>query len=106
MDALQQLYILLMLGTPVLNAELKVGPHKGRAKGDYHLPVPAGHTSSGGAQDTICFPSCKSTLLAHVKFVIHQDPQVLLCRAALKDCSFKSVKVPLSGIPSFLEVWK
>ena len=48
-------------------------------------------SSSDGAQDTICFLCCKNTLLAYVKFFIHQDPQVLLCRATLKDCSFQSV---------------
>ena len=50
-----------------------------------------------GAQDPICLPSHKGTLLAHVKLFIYQDPQVLLCRAALKDRSFQSVWMP--GIP-------
>jgi len=78
-DPLQQLSVLLVLGAPELDAVLQMGPHEGRVERDSHLPAPAGHPSSDGAQDTICFPSCKSTLLAHVKFVIQQDPQVLLC---------------------------
>jgi len=32
-------------GGPRLNAELQVGPHKGRAEGDDCLPCPAGHPS-------------------------------------------------------------
>ena len=74
-----------------------MGPHKSRAEGDDHLPVPAGHPSADGAQDPICFPSCRSALLAHVQLFIHREPQVLLCRAALKDCSYQSVRMP--GIP-------
>jgi len=60
-----------------------MGPHRERVEGNNHLSVPAGHPTSDGAQNTICFLSCKSTLLAHVKFFILQDPQVLPCRASL-----------------------
>ena len=45
----------------------------------------------------IPFALCKGTLLAHVKLFIHQDPQVLLCKAALKDHSFQYVW--MLGIP-------
>uniref|UniRef100_A0A8C3L426 Protein phosphatase 6 regulatory subunit 2 n=1 Tax=Chrysolophus pictus TaxID=9089 RepID=A0A8C3L426_CHRPC len=61
---------------------------------DNPLPVPAGRPSADGAQDPICFLTCKSSLLAPVQFSTHQDPQVLLCRAALKHCSFQSVYMP------------
>ena len=71
-----------------------MGPHKGRAERDNHLPVLTGHPSADVTQDTICFLSCKSTLLAHVKLFIHQDPQVLLCRATRKDCSSQSAYMP------------
>ena len=63
-------------------------PHEGRVEKD-------NHPSSDGAQDTIGLPSCKSTLLAHVKFFIHQGPQLLLHRATLK---LFSQSVYVSGI--------
>ena len=51
---------------------------EGRIERDDYFPVPAGYPSSDGAQETVGLPSCKSTLLAHVQFIIHQDPKVLL----------------------------
>ncbi|XP_048790014.1 uncharacterized protein LOC125688256 [Lagopus muta] len=71
-----------------------MGPHKSRVERDNHLPVPAGHPSPDGAQDPICLLSCQSALLAHIQSLVHQDPQVLLCRAALKDRSSQPVQVP------------
>jgi len=50
-------------------------PREGRVERDNHLPAPANLPSSDGARDTIGLLSCKSTLLAHVQFFIHQDPQ-------------------------------
>ena len=53
-----------LLGAPgLVDAVLQMGPQEGRVERDNHLPVPAGHPSSDGAQDTICFQSCTSTLL-------------------------------------------
>ena len=71
-------------------------PHEGRGERANPLPVPSGHPSADGAQDPICFPSCRNTLLARVQFFIHQDSQVLLCRAALKGCSLQSVYITTS----------
>jgi len=76
---------------------LQMRPHKGRIERDNCLPLPAGHPFSDGSQDAICFSRYKSTLLAHVKFFIHREPQVLLCRATLKDFSPLSVSMP--GFP-------
>ena len=36
-------------------------------------------------QNTVGLLGCKHTLLAHVLLLTHQDPQVLLRRAALKE---------------------
>ncbi|KAK4824941.1 hypothetical protein QYF61_021561 [Mycteria americana] len=43
------------------------------------------------AQDMVGFLDCKCILPAHVQFFIHQYPQVLLRRAALKPFIFQSV---------------
>jgi len=71
LDFLQKLYIF-----PVLRAQIwtqySMGPHKGRVKGNNHIPVPAGHSSVHATWDTVGFLSCKCTLLAHVKFFTHQ----------------------------------
>ena len=69
LDPLQQLSVFLLLEAPHLDAVFQMGPHKSRVEGDNHLPVPASHPSSDGAQDTICFPTCKGTLLAHVSSI-------------------------------------
>lgn len=81
LDPFPELHVLLVLGAPGLDAGLQMGPHKGRAEGDNHLPLPAGHPSFDTAQDTVVLLGCESSLLAHVQLFIHQDPQVLLCRA-------------------------
>ena len=56
-----------------------------RTEGDNHLPCPAGHPSFDAAQDTVVFPGYKQTLLFLVKLLMHQNLQVLLRRAALKE---------------------
>lgn len=38
-----------------------------------HLPWPAGNSLSDAAQDNICLPSCKGTLLAHAQLDVHQN---------------------------------
>jgi len=70
LDPLQKFHIFPVLGPPHLDAVLQVGPHRGRIEGDNHLPVPAGHHSSDGTQDTIGLPSWKRALLAHIQFFI------------------------------------
>lgn len=42
-----------------------------------------------GAQGTICLPSCKDTLLAHINFFVYQDPRALLHKAGLKYVNMK-----------------
>ena len=56
-----------------------------RVEGDNHLPLPAGHPSFDAAQGTSGIQGCKCTLLAYVQLSVHQEPQVFLGRAALKD---------------------
>ena len=85
LDPLQQLLICLVLGAPGLDAVQQVGPHEGRTEGNNHLPCPAGHPSFDAAQDTVVFPGYKQTLLFLVKLLMHQNLQVLLRRAALKE---------------------
>ena len=65
-----------------------MGSHKDRVEGDNYLPLPAGHPSSDGTQNTIGLLGCKHTLLVHVKFFVSQNPQVLLSRAAVKEFSW------------------
>ena len=79
-----------------MDAVLHVRPHKDRAEGDNPLPPPAGHSSVHAVQDSVHLLSCKCTLLAHVELFVHQNPQVLLCRAALNVFSTQSVHI--SGI--------
>jgi len=78
---LLQLYILPLLETPDLNAVLQRGTHKVRIEGDNHLSASLFYIKA--AQDTIGHPGCKSTLLTHVQLFIHENPQILLCRAAV-----------------------
>ena len=85
-----------MLGAPDLDVGLQVGPHKGRAEGDNHLPPPAAHSSLDAAQDAVGLLGCMCSLLAHVEHFMQQNPQVLLCRAALNE--FFSQPIPMSGI--------
>jgi len=72
-----------VLGAPELDAGLQVGSHQSRAEGQNPLPRPAGHASLDAAQDTAGLLGCECTLVAHVKFFIHQYPKVLLGKAAL-----------------------
>jgi len=67
------------------------GSHESRVEGQNQLPQPAGHTSLDAAQDMVGFLGCKRTLLAHVELLIHQNPQVLLLRAALEPLSVQPV---------------
>ncbi|RMC13811.1 hypothetical protein DUI87_08894 [Hirundo rustica rustica] len=51
-DLLQQLHVLLMLGTPELDTALQVGSQKSRAEGQNPLLQLADHTALDAAQDT------------------------------------------------------
>lgn len=42
----RQPHIFLVLGIPVLNAVLQMGPHKSGAEVNHHLPLPAGQATS------------------------------------------------------------
>ena len=58
-------------------------PHQGRSEGEDHLLLSAGHALFNAPQDTIGLLGHKGTLLTHGQPVLHQDPQVFLCRALL-----------------------
>ena len=66
----------------------------GRVERNKHLSQPAGHTSFNGAQDAAGLLSYKCTLLARVEPFILQNPQVLLCKAALNGSFSQSVLIP------------
>ena len=66
-----------------MDTVLQVRPHQHRAEGQDFLPHPAGHAAFDAAQDTVGSLGCKGTLLAHVRFPIHQYPQVFFSRAVL-----------------------
>ena len=81
------------------------GVSQERIKGENHLPQPAGHASFEAAQDTLGFLGCKRTLPAHVQFLIHQYPQVLLCKAALNPFIPQSVLI-LGFAPNIIYIIK
>ena len=60
---------------PLLDT-VQVRSHLHRVEGQDHLPQPTGHACFDAAQDLIGSVGCEGTLLAHVKFSIHQQPQV------------------------------
>ena len=86
LDPFQKFHILLVLEASDLDTGLQVGPQDSRAEKN-HLLLPAGHSRFEATQDTFGLPGCKSTLLAHVWLFIHQNSQVLLCRAAFIEFS-------------------
>ena len=96
LDPLQQLCVFIVLGAPSLDTVLQMEPHKGRVEGNHHLFLPAGHLSFDAGQDAVGPLGLKYMLLAHVQLLVHQDPQVFLCRAALTE--FFSQSVYTSGI--------
>jgi len=53
-----------------------------RAERNNLLSLCAGHLSFHAAQETAGLLGCSHTLLAHVQLFVHQDPHVLLHRAA------------------------
>ena len=63
LDVLQQLCTLPILGASGQDAVLQIGPCKGRADGDNHLPLLVVHPSFYAAQDVADLSGCKSTLL-------------------------------------------
>lgn len=82
LDSFQQVNICPVLVTLELDSALHVGSHQSKAEWQNALPCFAGHVFDA-AQDTFGFLDCKCMWLGHVQPLIHQHPQVLLCRAAL-----------------------
>ncbi|KAM9510117.1 zinc finger protein 131-like isoform 4-T9 [Guaruba guarouba] len=80
--------------TPEQYTVLQVRSHESRVEGQDHLPRPAGHAPLDAAQHTVGFLGWKRTLLAHVKLLINQHPQVLFRRAALNLFSAQPGAVP------------
>ena len=87
LDPLQQLQVILLLGGPRPRYSISGFASNGRVEGENHLPLPSGHSSFDAAQDRIGLQVCKITLPAPVQLFLHQDLQVLLHRAAIKEFS-------------------
>ncbi|RMC16445.1 hypothetical protein DUI87_06775 [Hirundo rustica rustica] len=88
LDPLQELHISLVLRSPELDTALQVRPDQDREKGritfhDLLAMLP---------QEPIGFLGHQDTLLAHGQLAAHQDPQVLLCRAAPQQAFWKGFK--------------
>jgi len=86
LDPFQKFHILLVLEASDLDTGLQVGPRDSRAEKN-HLLLPAASPCFDAAQDTAGLSGCKRTLMAHVWLFIHQNSQVLLCRAAFIEFS-------------------
>lgn len=71
-------------------------PHEEIIERDNHLSHPVHLLSFDAAQDTVCLPGCKSTLLAHIQLFVYQNTQILLHRAAFSE--FFSQSLDISGI--------
>ena len=129
LDPLQQLHVLIVLGDAELDAVLQMRCHQSRAKGQNHLPQPAGCASFDAAQGLL---GCERTLPVILNFwsastcksfssrllSIHSLPSLYLClgfprprcstlQFALLDLNkvhrdppLKPAQVPLDGIPS------
>ena len=72
----------------------QVKPHHrwGERKGQ--LPLPTGNTPlPNAAQDTVSHLCLKDTLLALVRLGVHQDPQVLICKATFQLVTLQHVPV-------------
>ena len=82
-----------MLGSPGLDTAVQLKPHEGRVERHNPLSRPTSHPSVDAVQDAVGLVGYKHALLALVKIFIHQNPQVLLCRAALNELSTQSVLI-------------
>lgn len=63
-------------------------------KGKDHFSWPAGHTLPNAVQNTIALLSDKSTLLTHVQFHSHQNPQIHFCGVASQLSGSQCILVP------------
>lgn len=78
---LQFVDLSLIQGAPKLDTVFQMCSHIRCAEGNNHLPLTAGYALSYTALYTVGFRCYKGTLLTHVQLV-HQHPQVLLCKIA------------------------
>ena len=84
LGSLQHVHVSLVLASPELDTAPQVWPHQCWVEGKDHLPRPAGYAFFNAAQDAIHLLCSKGTLLPHVQLVVHQDTQVLFCKAAFQ----------------------
>lgn len=77
-DLLHHVHIFLVLRIPELGTSETTSRAPCQLQEQSHLPWPTGHTLTYTVQEMAVRLGCKSALLPSV---IHQDPQVLLCRA-------------------------
>ena len=83
-DPLQQLHIPPVLGTPSLDTALQMGPHKGSAEGNSHLPIPAATPLLMQPRIQLAYGLQVHTAGSHPTFCPSRL-QVFLCRAALSE---------------------
>jgi len=93
MNLFHHLCIPLLLGSQVWTL-FQMGPLEVRVKSDDYLTHLTGNPFL--AQDTVDLLGCKCMLMAHIKFFIHQDPQLPFHRDGLNQ--FFSHSIYVSGI--------
>jgi len=95
LDPPQKVHIFPVLEAPDLDTVLQTGPCEGRVEGKNPLPFLAGHPPVDAAQNTV---GLQGTLLAHAQLFGHQDPQILLCRAALSEFISQFVHISVTQL--------
>ena len=84
LDLPKQVPFSVALGSPSLDTALQIWSHCCWVEKKDHGCQPAGDAFPDAAQDTVGLPCCKGTLLPYSQLDVHQDPQVLLCKAAFQ----------------------
>lgn len=79
-------------GEPCTGPSTPDVPHQCCGEGKDDLPQLAGNALPSAAQDDVALLCSKGTLLAHLQ-VVHQNPQVLFCKAAFQLISSQPVLV-------------
>lgn len=79
-----------VLEAPELDEVLKVQSNKSRL--EIHILGSTGH-SSFEVQDTADFVGSEHALMSHIQLLMHQDPQVLLSRAAFNPLISQSLLI-------------
>lgn len=83
-DLLRYVHVSFLLRSSDLDWALQMWPHWYWVKGKNHLPQPPGNVLPSGAWEVVGRLCCNGAVLADVQFLLHQDPQVLLCKTAFQ----------------------